>query len=382
MMLPREEETELLKWLSSKVALALIGPRRVGKSTLARRMLELWKARGGDGAYFDFEMVDAPTQAKQLVAKLAVLPKRNFMLVFDEVQALEGWIKVVRQEIEYGSRKVIVTGSSASLLSKEVASSLAGRAVPKTIFPLSYSDVRIWGLKTLDEYLALGGYPECVLRPFNARELHKLYLELAILRDVAARQGIREIKPLSDLALIILSEPGKVISSRKTAERLGISQPTFRSFVQALNDAFLVLSVAPYLRSPREKIIADSKHYAYDVGLQNSVSISTSKDRGRCFENIVAIELLRRGYSLSYAKGEDWECDFIAQKLGCETLAIQVFTGEQLPERELRGLSEGMKLAKAKGMFLTLNRFSVSHKEKAFQVKKIEDWLLHPSEKV
>ncbi len=119
----------------------------------------------------------------------------------------------------------------------------------------------MWGIKSLSPYLETSGYPECVLHQQEAARLHKLYIELTILRDVAARKGIREIKPLSDISLILLSEPGKTISARKTASMHRISQPTFRSFITGLNDAFLILSVLPYLRSPRERIISDSRYY-------------------------------------------------------------------------------------------------------------------------
>jgi hypothetical protein len=272
---------------------------------------------------------------------------------------------------------VIVTGSSASLLSSEIATSLGGRAIPETILPLSYRDARAWRLKSLPEYLKTGGYPECVLRPQDAARLHKLYLELAVLRDVAARLNIREIKPLRDLALITLSEPGKVLAARKTADRLGISQPTFRSYMQSLNDAYLILSVPPFTRSPRERAVADAKNYAYDTGLQKSVSLSQSDDEGRRLENLVAIELTRLGYALSYLPGAT-ECDFIAQKTGLQTIAVQVCASEgKPPDRELKGLENGMRTAHAAGLLLTKDEVDARLPAGA-AAKTVEEWLLQP----
>lgn len=373
MYLPRGEERGLFARLGWKEALALVGPRRAGKSVLALRLLELWRARGKAGEYFDLEALDAPSTPSALLKAAESVPKGG-LLVLDEVQSLEGWIRLVRQEVERGNRHVIVTGSSASLLSGEIASSLGGRAIPETVLPISYRDARAWGLKSLPEYLRVGGYPECVLRPADAPRLHRLYLELAVLRDVASRMGVREIKPLSDLALIVLSEPGKVLESRKTAERLGISQPTFRSYIQALNDAFLVLSVPPFSRSPRERVVADAKNYAFDTGLQRSVSVSASVDEGRRLENLVAIELVRRGYSISYLRGK--ECDFIAQKPGSETLAVQVCACEgKVPGREANGLIAGMQAAGAKGLLLTQGDASASLPENA-STATVGEWLL------
>ncbi|MBI5159297.1 ATP-binding protein [Candidatus Micrarchaeota archaeon] len=374
MYLDREEEAPAFRLLGGKEALALIGPRRAGKTVLALRLLEDWKQKGGVSQYFDLEALSAPSNAKDLAREIEKIPKGG-LVVLDEVQVIENWVKVVRGEVESGQRRILVTGSSASLLSKEIASSLGGRAIPEVVLPLSFRDARKWGLTSLDEYLRVGGYPECVLRPNEASRLHKLYLELTVLRDVASRNGIREIKPLSDLALLLLSETGKVVSAKKTSSVLGISQPTFRSFVQALNDAFLVFSVPPFIRSPREKIVADAKHYAFDTGLQASVSISAQEDYGRRLENVVAIEFARKGYSLSYFKNSEAECDFIAQKTGEQTLAVQVWSGEgKIPEREWAGLEKGMKLASNMNALL-LTKEKTDEEKKGVMIKTVEEWL-------
>ena len=375
MYLPRSEEGAILPHLPSKEAIALIGPRRAGKTTLAKRLVEAWELQGGSGAYIDLEAPGAPSTMRALLDEIEKVPLGG-LVALDEVQSAEGWQKAVRFQIENAKRHVIVTGSSASLLSSEIATSLGGRAIPYAVLPLSYSDARAWGMKTMRDYLRTGGYPECVLRPQEAANLHRLYLDLAVLRDVAARKGIREIKPLSDLALLLLSEPGKAISAKKTSERLGISQPTFRSYVQAFNDAFLVLSVPPFLRSPRERLVADAKNYAYDTGLASSVSISASEDDGRKYENLVAVEFARRGYRLSFHKAPGGECDFIAQKAGKKTLAVQVFSGDgELPQREIDGLKEGMRAAKADGLMLTMDG-AAPDIPAAARTMGIENWLL------
>lgn len=371
--LPRSEEVPLLGMLGWKEAMALVGPRRAGKSTLARRLLYAWQAQGKTGDYIDLESFGAPATPDGLLKFAAGIPKGG-LLVIDEVQEAKGWEKFVRQEVEYERHHVLVTGSNASLLSTEIASSLGGRAFPQKVLPLSYSDARSWGTKDISEHLRIGGYPECVLRPTDATRLHKLYFESTILRDVAARKGIREIKPLSDLALLLLSETGKVISSKKTAESLGISQPTMRAFEEALCNAMLLIRVLPLKRSPRERLVADAKHYAIDTGLQASVSISESEDEGRRLENLVAVELYRRGYDVSYYSGTR-ECDFIASKTGEPTLAVQVCSAKDMPQREVEGLAEGMKAASARGLLLTTEK-SDAKLTKGAENKTVENWLL------
>lgn len=376
MYLTRQEEHRLFGLLNSKEAIAIIGPRRAGKTTIAKRLLEQFVSKGKEGKYFDLEAIGAPSTISSLLKEIKKIPK-GALIILDEIQEINGWVKLVRNEIEYETHKLIITGSSATLLSSEIASSLAGRAIPISLLTLSYKDAKQWGLKNLEQYMQIGGYPECILRPSEAAKLHKLYFELTILRDVAARKGIREIKPLLDLATVLVSEPGKTISSKKTSSMLGISQPTYRSYVQALDDAFLILSIPPYKHSPREKVISDSRHYSYDVGLQNSVTISANADFGRRIENVVAIELVRRGYRLSYLETDKGECDFIAQKLGHKKLAIQVWGGYgKIPEREIAGLKIGMKKCNAQGLFLSYKPVQFSTKEKNIKFKTLEEWLL------
>ncbi|MBI2445925.1 ATP-binding protein [Candidatus Micrarchaeota archaeon] len=372
MSLPREEELGLFGKLSWKEALALIGPRRAGKSTLALRLLDAWQSKGGQGQYFDLEKTGAPSSVPALADAVKAVPKGG-LLVLDEIQTLSGWERLVREEIEYGRHHVLVTGSSASLLSKEISTILAGRAVPQHVLPLSFRNARAWGLNSFEQYLRVGGYPECVLRTNDAPTLHRLYFELAVLRDVAARKGIREVNSLKDLAILLLSESGKVISSKKTADALGISQPTLRSYVDGLVDAFLVLRVPPLVRSPRERLVADTKHYAWDTGLQKSVSVSESPDFGRRLENVVAVELARRGYDLAYLGGTA-ECDFVATAPGKARLAVQVFSGDSLPSRELEGLQSGMKMAE-RGLLLTARPVDAVLPRGA-ECKTVEEWLL------
>jgi len=372
MSLPREEELGLFGKLSWKEALALIGPRRAGKSTLALRLLNAWKSNGGAGEYFDFERMGAPSSLAALEKLVGSVP-RGGLLVLDEIQTLKGWERLVREEVEYSRHHVVVTGSSASLLSKEIGTILAGRAVPQAVLPLSFRNARAWGTTSFEQYVRVGGYPECVLRPDDAPTLHRLYFDLAVLRDVAARKGIRETKPLSDLALLLMSESGKVISSKKTAESLGISQPTLRSYVDGLCDAFLLLRVPPLVRSPRERLVADTKHYAWDTGLQKSVSISESLDSGRRLENVVAVELARRGYELTYLGGAA-ECDFIASAPGKPRLAVQVFSGGAVVPRELNGLAAGLKVAD-RGLLLAADPMDVVMPPRS-ECKTVQEWLL------
>lgn len=383
-LLPRfEEERAFQLLLSGKEALALIGPRRIGKSSLAKMLLARWKKLPGkEGAYYEFESLSSERDAKAFVRLMEGQVPAGGLVVLDEVQSLPEWSRVVRGQVEEGRRKVIVTGSSSAMLSVEISTILAGRSMPVKVLPLSYGNARAWGrINTLDEYLAVGGYPEAAMRPGNALELHRAYFEVAILRDVAVRQRItRKIGALKDLATLLLSEPGKKISSSRIAAQLGITQPTLGKMIRGLSEAFLVLRVHPFSRSPRRRIFSGCKYYAYDTGLQRSVSLSASEDSGRRLENLVAIELVRRGYEIYYIACRGSECDFLAERPGAPRLAVQVWSGEgAVPPRELVGLSAGMRESRtAEGLLLTKTRDAElsGPLPQGARISSVEDWLL------
>ncbi|HIH22625.1 TPA: ATP-binding protein [Candidatus Micrarchaeota archaeon] len=375
MFLPREEADELFGKLDRKEATVLVGPRRAGKSTLAMQMLSLWKQIRGEGVFVDLEQPGPPQTFHDLDHAVSGL-KKGSLVVLDEVQNVDGWEKWTRKTIEEEKYHFIITGSNSKLLSGEAATSLAGRAIPYKILTLSFRDFRKWSGNGIKEYLAMGGYPECVKRPEERKELLNTYFELAVLKDVAARYGMREVSALRSFATIALSEIGKKLNIPKTASRIGVSPPTARQFFAGLEAAFLILSVPAFDRSPRERETSLKKVYAYDLGMRSAVSISESEDIGRIWENAVAIELVRRGYSLSYLGGKN-ECDFLAEKMG-ERMAVQVCSEDDLPERELIGLEQGMRARPGSSGLLITPNMEESRECKYGKIKVIPllKWLL------
>lgn len=342
--LPRKEEEKAFAWLGKKEAIALVGPRRSGKSTLALRLLEAWKAKGGKGVYVNLEDPTTPPDPDHEYLEKCVENANNgkkALIVLDEVQNASNWGRWVRKQVELERFHLIVTGSSAALLSGEISTILAGRAIQFNILPLSYPDFKAWSHLRLKDYFKIGGYPECVKRPEDAIKLHETYFDLAILKDVAARHKIRETRTLTSFATLLLTESTKKMNLSRAARALKTSEPTLHKYRTALEEAFLVFSVPKYFASYRKTEASAKKTYAWDLGLLSSITKSKSPDYGRKFENAVAIELKRRGYELSYYQGEN-ECDFIAEKKA-EKLAIQVCTTDELPERELKGLREAFK---------------------------------------
>ena len=378
MFLPREEADAIIKKLDRKEATVIIGPRRAGKSTLAKHILSIWNNTRGQGLFVDLERPGSPPTIGDL-DKIITDLKKGSLLVLDEVQNVTGWEKWVRKAIEEESYKIFLTGSNSTLLSSEVATSLAGRAFPYKILTLSFRDFKKWCGKGILDYFKIGGYPECVKRPLEIRELLETYFELAVMRDVAVRYKIRDISALRSFATIALSETGKTLSMPKTAAKIGISAPTARQFLLGLEEAFLLLTVPAFDRSPRERETSLKKIYSYDLGMRSVISTSESLDKGRIWENCVAIELIRRGYRLSYLPGEH-ECDFLAERTG-ENIAIQVCSDDSIPEREFKGLEHGMKARQnSTGLIINPSKEEViktSHGN--VELVPLEKWLLKKS---
>lgn len=375
MFLPREEADEVIRKLDRKEATVLIGPRRAGKSTLAKYVLSIWINTRGQGLFIDLERPGPPPTLSDLDAATADL-KKGSLLVLDEVQNITGWEKWVRKSIEEEYFKIIITGSNSTLLSSEVATTLAGRAFPQKILTLSFRDFKKWCGKGIVDYLKSGGYPECVKRPLEIKELLETYFELAVMRDVAVRHKIRDVSALRSFATIALSETGKALNIPKTAAKIGISAPTARQFLLGLEEAFLLLSVPAFDRSPRERETSLKKIYSYDLGMRSVISTSESADEGRIWENAVAIELVRRGYRLSYLPGEH-ECDFLAERAG-ENLAVQVCSDDSIPEREFNGLELGMK-ARQNSVGLIINPSKEEERKTSYgkvNLIPLENWLL------
>lgn len=377
MFLPREEADEVIRKLDRKEATVLIGPRRAGKSTLAKYVLSIWNNTRGQGCFVDLERPGPQPSTKDLDKAAAGL-KKGSLLVLDEVQNVMGWEKWVRNTIEEESYKIIITGSNSTLLSSEVATSLAGRAFPHKILTLSFRDFKKWCGKELTDYLKTGGYPECVKRPLEIKELLETYFELAVMRDVAVRYKIRDISALRSFATIALSETGKTLNIPRTAAKIGVSAPTARQFLLGLEEAFLLLAVPAFDHSPRERETSLKKVYSYDLGMRSIISTSESQDKGRVWENCVAIELIRRGYRLSYLPGEH-ECDFLAERTG-ECLAIQVCSDDSIPEREFKGLERGMQARKSAGLIINPSKEeSLKTPHGNVRLVPLEKWLLNKS---
>ncbi|SFU04179.1 hypothetical protein SAMN04489724_3554 [Algoriphagus locisalis] len=357
----------------------ITGIRRCGKSTLMRQIISETPTSFAylnfeDPRIFGFEISDFPKLDE-------VFGEDVSTYYFDEIQNVPGWEIYIRQLHDRGE-KVYVTGSNASLLSRELGTRLTGRYLAHEIFPFSYQEFLDYCQKSEDndsflEYLNLGGFPE-YLRDKNPEVLQNLLKDI-VFRDIAIRYSIKNTKTLMDITLFLLSNVGKETSfnSLKKTFEVG-SATTVSDYLSWLEDAYLLFFLPRFSWSAKSISKNPKKVYCIDTGFAKANSLSFSKDHGRLLENLVFLFLRKTNLPLYYFRDRK-ECDFVVfEGESCKWL-IQVTEKVHVDnkQRELDGLLEAMDFfEKTEGFILTLiQRDSLSSDGKTINILPVKDFL-------
>lgn len=364
---------------SGKVV-CVIGPRRAGKTYLMYKVIsEIKDITNVIYLNFEDERLDIKAKDLNLIidAYFELYPDKKeseIFFFFDELQEIEGWEKFVRRIYDTISRNIFITGSSSKLLSKEIATSLRGRTIAYEVFPLSFKEyLRFKGteeeihstkgkakvISAFNSYVERGGFPETINME---RELYDktltAYFEVMIYRDIAERHSISNILPLKLFIKHLISNISKEFTIHKIfnafkSEGLKISKDTLYKFLGYCEEAYILLPISNFSESFSKQTI--KKSYSIDTGLSRMVSFALSKDIGRLFENVILLELKRKGNDVFFFN-EKGECDFIVKEKDKITMAIQVCyeLNENNREREIAGLKNAMKrFGLKKGMIIT-----------------------------
>ena len=364
-------EVDLDRYLASSQIVVVSGIRRCGKSTLLRQFAE----RTGEVLYvnldderlFGFEVGDF----EHLMLAFHKLHPGVRVLLIDEVQNVASWERFVRRIHDEGY-KVILTGSNAHLLSGELATRLTGRYLQIELFPFSFREyLHLKGVEQerlttrkkaellthFDYYLEHGGFPE-FLKTRDDELLRRTYEDI-LFRDIVARFGIRDVKMFRQMARYLFSNFTKDASYHSLKNALGIkSAMSVRSYVQYLEEACLVFELYQYSPSRKKQYAGPKKFYVADNGMRNAVSLRFSGDWGRMLENLVFLELKRRG-EVCYFWRDKEECDFLIEEKGQIRAALQCSCtiGDENRRRELAGLTAAMdRWSIESGTIITYNQ--------------------------
>lgn len=377
-------------FIDSKKISVITGVRRCGKSTL----MKLLSNKFDKYCYFNFEderLLDFKyTDFSSLLELFYELYGEDLkVFFFDEIQNVFGWEKFVRRLFSEG-KKIFITGSNSKLLSSELASSLTGRYIRSDLFPFSFieylsyfnirdnfiiSTVNNSKLKRyFNEYIKFGGFPE-VIRSKNKNELSQLYQDVLV-KDIIVRYKIKDTRSFRELAIYLLSNISSLYSYNNLSKMLNIkSVNTVKNYVNFLEEAFLFISVPKYDYSLKRQIASNRKIYIIDTGIFNAVSFNFSDNSGKQLENIVLLELKRKGNEVYYFKNRN-ECDFISVNRNKVISAIQVteIISSQNKDREINGIVEAMNVLNIKnGIILTYDQFDEFRVGK-YKIKVLPIW--------
>lgn len=362
-MIYRTEYMERLKaFKDQKIIKVVTGLRRSGKSTL----LEMFKdellkegVRTEQIQYINFELMKYDSvrdcrQLYELVVKKALPDEKNY-LFFDEIQQVKGWEKAINSlSLEYDA-DIYVTGSNAYLLSSELATLIAGRYVEIKMLPLSfkeyygyYADSGKTVQDVFNRYLKYGGLPQLLALPDDEAAINSFLSSIydtVILKDVLARNNFKDIDLLKRVFAFVCGNVGSILSSNRIATYIANEAKLDRSFrpatvgniLEMLENAFIVYRANRYDVKGKEVLKSLEKYYVVDTGLKNTIVGYGLDNYGHSIENIVYLELIRRGYEVYVGKNETKEIDFVAVSKD-EKLYIQVtqsLLDESTREREL-----------------------------------------------
>ena len=375
-LISREENIPV----QSNQILVVSGVRRCGKSILIRKSLP--SAEPGlylnfeDPRLVDFEAVDFP----KLELLRDQLGKTSILL--DEVQSVVGW-EIFARSLDEKGEKLYITGSNASMLSRELGTRLTGRYKQIELFPFSYTEFLLFkdlspGEETFETYFLTGGFPE-FLQNQDQDYLRTLFRDI-LTRDVAVRRNISNETSLIRLGVFLCSNVGKPFSYSRIGSLLEIkSVRTVIDYCDYLEESYLFDLIPMYSPSIRKQLANPKKSFCVDPALASANSLSFSKDLGRKLENYVYLHLRRSFKEIQYFQNKDSECDFVV-KWNEEIIgALQVcweLNSDNL-QREIKGLKVAMEDTQAsKGVLLTWNQEDLLD---GIAVMPVWKWMMQPA---
>ena len=394
-MIERPDYLEELICFKEKDLIKIVtGIRRCGKSTLFDLYIEYLLSNGVDKTQiirmnleeYEFNGINDYHDLYNYVDSRLVSDKMNYVFI-DEVQKVSDFQRACDSLYIKRNVDLYITGSNSKLLSGELATLLSGRYIEIKMLPLSFKeyisyvgDVDIQ--KKYIDYITKSSFPY-TLKLNSSKEI-RMYLDgvynTVIVNDIAERKDISDISMLKDVIKFMFDNIGNLCSSTSIANIMTsngrkISVPTVEKYLEALVQAFVLYKVSRYDIKGKHYLITGSKYYLADVGLRYYLLGSKQADDGHILENVVYLELLRRGYEVYIGKNEDSEVDFVAvNEKGVEYYQVSYTVKEQKTlERELKPLNT---ISDHNPKFLLTTDFTPYTSHNGIKQINVFDWLL------
>lgn len=360
-MIQREKYLEQIRpFMDKDIVKVLTGMRRTGKSALLQLIQQdlINRGIGKDRILsINFESMEYAasdvTAIYRKVKDYAAIQSGRLYIFFDEVQEVISWEKLVNSLRVDLDCDIYITGSNSRLLAGELATYLAGRYIEVKVYPLSFREISSVNLEKdpqllFSEYIEKGGMPFIYANNLSADEAGK-YLEdiynSIILKDVVARHTVRDVDLLNRISYYILSNVGNTFSGSNVekylkSEKRRVSTETIYNYAAYLQEAFFINMAKREDLIGKKILTSGEKIFTADHGIREALLGSNRRDIAQILENIVYVELLRRGYDVTVGRDEIREVDFIARKSG-DKIYFQVtylLAEESTVEREFAPL--------------------------------------------
>lgn len=349
---------KIMEYVDTPFIKILTGIRRSGKSTILKLVMQELKERGIDDSHivsyrFDSMEYDGYT-AKQMYQELKnrLNPNERTYLFLDEVQEINNWEKIINSLATEFDVDIYITGSNSRMLSSEIATYLTGRYVSFRIYTLSfaeyldfksrYTEVAI-PRQELINYIKLGGFPAIHLHAYTEDEVYTIVRDIynsTIFSDIVKRNEVRKVDLLERVVKYAFNNVGntfsaKTISDYMKSEHRKIDNETVYSYLEKLEKAYILHRCQRYDLNGKELLKTQEKFYLADTALRYSVLGYNDNSVAAMLENVVYLELCRRGYRVDIGKIYSGEIDFVATKQN-EKLYIQVTQQISSTETEKR----------------------------------------------
>ena len=372
------------------VVKVITGMRRSGKSTLMNQFIEKLKAAGvSDDRIFliNFEMAEYQYINDRTILNKWILdniPKEGQCYVFlDEIQNVNDWEMSVSALQIMPNCDVYITGSNSKMLSSELSTHISGRYTEVKVLPLSFSEyLELYPSDDKDsrfrDYLRYGGLP--VVNPDSDRTFIEGLLEgifnTVLVKDVLYRLKTDDVSKITAIARFLYSNIGNITNIDNIATETGISNPTVSKYVEEMSKAFLFYYAEKYDIVGKKILKTNGKFYASDLGMRNVIiGLGLARDISKPLENVVFMELLRRGYEVRIGSYRDWEVDFTA--IGPDGVEYYQICETMLSDDTYKRESRPFKAIKdnCPKTILTLDKFGLG-RDDGIKIVNLVDWLL------
>ena len=355
----------IMKYADAPFVKILTGIRRCGKSTILKMIMGELKNRGISKERilsYRFDSMEYENMtAKEMFAEIKgrLSPDEKTYIFLDEVQEVEQWEKAVNSLASDYNVDIYVTGSNSRMMSSEISTYLTGRYIAFRIYTLSFSEYldfkKEYGTVTdikseLFEYIRFGGFPATHLQKYTDEDVYTIVRDIynsTIFSDIVKRNQVRKVDLLERIVRFAFDNVGKTFSAKSISDYLKsehrtVDNETVYNYLEKLGSAYILHRCSRYDIQGREILKTQEKFYLADTSLRHSVLGYKSTSVASMLENVIYLELCRRGYSVNIGKTANGEIDFIAQKQG-DKIYVQVtkeIRSEETEKREYDRLLE------------------------------------------